>query len=130
LLGHPEFGERDSYIAGAVLVSGIYRESADASPTEKSYFGSDASKYEERSALPGILNTGTPLLLAWSVLDPPRLVAEGQKLKELLCHSPAHCPHTTVLKSRDDLASAFAADASLAAPTLELIREIEARGLP
>jgi hypothetical protein len=50
-----------------------------------------------------------------------------------VCHSPAHCPHTTVLKGRDGLASFFAPDApdaSLAAPTLELIREIEARGLP
>jgi acetyl esterase/lipase len=130
LLAHPEFSERDSDIAGAVLVSGIYRPSDDASATEKSYFGSDASKYGERSAFPGILRTETPLLLAWSTFDPPRLVAEGEKLKELLCHSPAHCPHTTVFRSRNGLASAFAPDASLAEPTLELIREIEARGLP
>ena len=130
LLAHPEFSERDSDIAGAVLVSGIYRPSDDASATEKSYFGSDASKYGERSAFPGILKTETPLLLAWSTLDPPRLVAEGEKLKELLCHSLAHCPHTTVFRSRNGLASAFAPDASLAEPTLELIREIEARGLP
>jgi acetyl esterase/lipase len=130
LLAHPEFRERDSDIAGAVLISGIYRSSADAAATEKSYFGSDASKYEERSAFPGILKTETPLLVAWSALDPPRLVTEGEKLKEMLCHSPAHCPHTTVLRNRDGFASAFAPDASLAAPTLELIREIEARGLP
>ena len=130
LLGHREFQERDGDIAGAMLVSGIYRGSADADATEKSYFGNDASKYDERSAFPGILNTETPLLLAWSRLDPPRLVAEGEKLKELLCHSPAHCPHTTVLRNREGLASAFGPDASLAGPTLELIREIEARGLP
>ena len=91
----------DSDIAGAVLISGIYRSSADAGATEKSYFGSDASKYEERSAFPGILKTETPLLVAWSALDPPRLVAEGEKLKDMLCHSPAHCPHTTVLRNRD-----------------------------
>lgn len=130
LLAHPEFRERDSDIAGAVLISGIYRSSTDAAATEKSYFGSDASKYEERSAFPGILKTETPLLVAWSALDPPRLVAEGEKLKDMLCHSPAHCPHTTVLRNRDGFASAFAPDASLAEPTLELIREIEARGLP
>jgi acetyl esterase/lipase len=133
LLAHREFWERDSDIAGAVLVSGIYHPSAEAGATEKSYFGSDASKYEERSAFPGILKIETPLLLAWSALDPPRQVAEGEKLRERLCHSPAQCPHTTVLKNRDGLASFFAPDApdaSLAAPTLELIREIEARGLP
>ena len=52
LLAHPEFQDRDSTIAAAVLVSGIYHASADASAAEKSYFGSDASKYDARSAFP------------------------------------------------------------------------------
>lgn len=132
-LAHREFQERDSVVAGAVLVSGIYRSSADASATEKSYFGADTSKYEERSAFPGILNIETPILLAWSVVDPPRLVAQGEKLKELLCHSATHCPHTTVLRNRDSLSSVLATDApgeSLAEPIRELVREIEVRGLP
>ena len=132
-LGHPEFQERDSNVAGAVLVSGLYRLSADAGAAEKSYFGTDPSKYAERSAFPGILDTETPLLVAWSATDPPHLVAQGEKLRELLCKAPAHCPHTTVLSARDSLASVFGLDASsssLAEPTLELVREIEARGLP
>jgi acetyl esterase/lipase len=132
-LGHPELQDRDSDVAAAVLVSGIYRPSADASAAEKSYFGSDASKYDGRSAFPGILNIDTPLLLAWSALDPPRLIAQGEKLKELLCNSPTHCPHTTILKNKNGLASAYGLDpsgGSLAEPTLELVREIEARGMP
>jgi acetyl esterase/lipase len=132
-LAHPEFQERDSDVAGVVLVSGIYRIDADASATEKSYFGGDASKYDERSAFPGILKIGTPILLAWSAHDPPHLVAQGEKLKELLCNSAAHCPHTTLLAKRDSLPSIFGSDSSngsLAKPTLELVREIEARGLP
>jgi acetyl esterase/lipase len=132
-LGHPELQARDSTVAGAVLVSGIYHPGEDADAAEKTYFGADASKYDERSAFPGILNIETPLLLAWSALDPPRLVAQGQKLKQLLCNSATHCPHTTVLRNRDSLASVFAVDApgeGLAGPTLELVREIEARGLP
>ena len=130
LLAHPEFQERDSDVAAAVLVSGIYHSGADASDAEKSYFGADISKYDERSAFPGILNIDTPILLAWSALDPPRLVAQGEGLKERLCHSPTHCPHTKVLRSRGSLASVFAASESLAEPMLELVREIEARGLP
>jgi acetyl esterase/lipase len=133
LLAHPEFQASDSSVAGAVLVSGIYRSSSDASATEKSYFGSDPSKYEERSAFPGILNIETPILLAWSAVDPPRLVAQGEKLKELLCNSATHCPHTTVLRNRDSLPSVLEADADgkgLAEPIRELVREIEARGLP
>ncbi|WP_291685079.1 carboxylesterase family protein [Bradyrhizobium sp.] len=133
LLGHPEFQDSDSSIAAAVLVSGIYHASADAGAAEKSYFGADASQYDARSAFPGILNIQTPLLLAWSAVDPPRLVAEGEKLKQLLCNSATHCPHTTVLRDRANLASVFGLDpsgGSLAQPTLELVREIEARGLP
>jgi acetyl esterase/lipase len=132
-LAHPEFQERDPGIAGVVLVSGLYRLSADATDAEKSYFGTDASKYDQRSAFPGILDIDTPILLAWSVLDPPHLVAQGERLKELLCNSATHCPHITVLKSREGLSSIFGLDASggsLAQPTLELVREIEARGLP
>ncbi len=133
LLGHPELQNKDSVVAAAVLISGVYRVGPDASAAEKSYFGSDAGKYGARSALPGILDIETPLLLAWSEVDPPRLVAQGEKLKEELCHSLTHCPHITILSARDSLASVFAPDAasaSLAEPTLELVREIETRGLP
>jgi acetyl esterase/lipase len=132
-LAHPEFQASDSSVAGAILVSGIYRSSEDAGATEKSYFGEDPGKYDERSVFPGILNIGTPLLLSWSVLDDPRLVAQGEKLKELLCNSPTHCPQTTVLRTSHSLASVFGPDASggsLAGPMLEFVREIEARGLP
>ena len=132
-LAHPEFQELDSNVAGVVLVSGIYRISTDASATEKSYFGSDASKYDERSAFPGILKIEKPILLAWSVRDPPSLIAQAEKLKELLCHSTSHCPRTTVLDKRESLPSIFSTDTSggsLAKPTLELVREIESRGLP
>jgi acetyl esterase/lipase len=130
-LAHPEFQERDSGIAAVVLVSGIYRLNADATDAEKSYFGADTSQYDQRSVFPGILNVDTPILLAWSVMDPPHLIAQGEKLKELLCNSPSHCPHTTLLKNRDGLASIFTLDGGgLAEPTLELIREIQARGLP
>jgi acetyl esterase/lipase len=132
-LAHPKLQERDSGVAGVVLVSGIYRSSADADATEKSYFGADAGKYDERSVFPGILNIETPILLAWSALDSPRLVAQGEKLKELLCNSATHCPRTTVLRNRDSLSSVFGLDGSggsLAEATLQLVREIEARGLP
>jgi acetyl esterase/lipase len=133
LLGHPEFQEADSGVAGAVLVSGIYVPDASASPAEKSYFGDDPGKYQARSALPGILDVETTMLLAWSAQDSPRLIAQGEKLKARMCNAPAHCPRITVLRNRDNLAAIFAPDApdgGLAQSTLELVREIEARGLP
>jgi acetyl esterase/lipase len=132
-LAHPEFQVDGPGVAGVVLVSGIYRAGPDASAAEKVYFGDDASQYEHRSAFPGILHIETPILLAWSAVDPPRLIEQGEQLKEFLCSAPAHCPHVTVLKERQNLSSVFGLDdagGSLVEPTLELIREIEARGLP
>ena len=133
-LAHQEFQEGDSDVAGAVLVSGIYRSGSDAGEDEKSYFGTDASKYDQRSALPGILKVELPMVLAWSAQDTPRLVTQGEKLKALLCGAE-HCPRTKILGKRESsLASAFGlddgADANLADPTLQLVREIETRGLP
>jgi acetyl esterase/lipase len=132
-LAHREFQPDDSDIAGAVLVSGIYQPSVDGGDGERAYFGADSSKYGERSALPGLLDVQLPLMLAWSATDPPRLVTQGETLSQLLCNSVAHCPRTRVLKTRDSLASGFGTDPTsngLAELTLELVQEIEARGLP
>jgi len=132
-LAHRELQADDSDIAGAVLVSGIYRPSPDDGDGARAYFGDDAGKYADRSALPGLLSVQLPLMLAWSATDPPRLVSQGEMLKALLCNSVSHCPRTKVLKTRENLASGFGSDASdngLAELTLELVQEIEARGLP
>ena len=56
-LAHKEFQEADNYIAGTVLVSGIYRPDAEIGEGAKSYFGVDTSKYAERSIFPGILRS-------------------------------------------------------------------------
>jgi len=132
-LAHPEFQLSGPGVAGVVLVSGLYRLGAEASAAEKAYFGDDPSKYQERSAFPGIVHVETPILLAWSIMDSAQIIAQGEKLKEFLCNVPAHCPHTKVLDSREGLSSVFSFDISndsLAGATIELVREIEARGLP
>lgn len=71
-------------------------------------------------------------MLAWAAGDPADLVAQGEALKNELCGA-GHCPRTTVLRSRDGIASVFGLDGSpdsLAEPTLQLVRQLEARGLP
>ena len=132
-LAHPELQVRGHGVAGVVLVSGTYQIGADASEAEKAYFGGDASKYQERSAFPGIARVEIPILLSWAALDAPGLVIQGEKLRAFLCGVPAHCPQFRLLENRDGLSSVFAPDISgggLAEQTLELVRVIEARGLP
>jgi acetyl esterase/lipase len=131
-LAHKELQEADSDIAGAVLVSGIYRSGSDAADSERSYLGADARKYNDRSAFPGILEVEVPIVLAWSAADPPRLVTQGETLKAQLCNA-GHCPRTALLTKPDSPASVFDLDGSggsLAERTKQLLRQIETRGLP
>jgi acetyl esterase/lipase len=131
-LAHPEFRERDSHVAGAVLVSGVYRPTPDAGDGENSYFGTDASKYDSQSALPGLTTLDVPLVVAWSHADAPRFVAQGEKLKDMLC-SAGHCPRTSVLSTPTSPGSVFdldGASADLHDRLRQLIGQIDARGLP
>jgi acetyl esterase/lipase len=131
-LAHKEFQATDSDVAGVVLVSGIYHGGADAADGERSYLGTDASKYNDRSAFPGILEVEVPIVLAWSSADPPPLVAQGEKLKDSLCKA-GHCPRTAMLVNRGSPASVFDLDGSggsLPERTRQLLSQIETRGLP
>ncbi|MBH5403091.1 carboxylesterase family protein [Bradyrhizobium sp. CNPSo 4010] len=132
LLAHPELQTAGADVAGIVLVSGVYRVGKDASDSEKAYLGTDATQYDKRSVFPGILNVDVPIVLAWAADDSAGLVAQGETLKKTLCGA-GHCPRSTLLRSRDGIASAFGLDGSgdsLAEPTLLLVRQLEARGLP
>ncbi len=131
-LSHSEFQESDSSVAGAVLVSGIYRPDNDPSEGEKSYFGSDTSKYDSQSALPGLTKIDVPLVVAWSTADAQRFVAQGEKLKNILCGA-GHCPRFALLSKASSPASVFDLDgtsADLHDRLRQLIGQIDARGLP
>lgn len=132
LLAHPELQADRADAAAVVLVSGIYRIGKDASDSEKAYFGTDTSLYDKRSVFPGILNVEEPILLAWAANDPAKLIAQGETLQKTLCGA-GHCPRSTILRSHDGIAAAFGLDGSgdsLAEPTLLLVHQLEARGLP
>ena len=132
LLAHPEFQTDRAEVAAVVLVSGIYRAGTDANDSEKAYLGGDATKYDKRSVFPGILNVDVPIVLAWAADDAAGIIAQGETLKKTLCGA-GHCPRSALLRSRDGIASAFGLDGSgdsLAEPTLLLVHQLEARGLP
>src|SRR4051812_35994958 len=132
LLAHPELQTDRADVAAVVLISGVYRAGKDASDSEKAYLGSDASQYNKRSVFPGILNVDVPIVLAWAADDSAGITAQGETLKKTLCGA-GHCPRSALLRSRDGIASAFGLDGSgdsLAEPTLLLVHQLEARGLP
>jgi acetyl esterase/lipase len=131
-LAHPEFQDADSNVAGAVLVSGIYHVGDDISDGERSYLGADKNKYDARSAFPGILEVESPIIVAWSAVDPPRQIAQAETLRQRLCKA-GHCPRVAEVTDRDTPASVFdlnGAGKSLAERTKQLIDQIAMRELP
>jgi len=132
MLAHPELQTDRAEVAGVVLVSGFYRAGKDASDSVKAYLGADAAQYDKRSVFPGILNVDVPIVLAWSADDAAGVIAQGETLKKTLCGA-GHCPRASLLRNRDGIAAAFGLDGSgdsLAEPTLLLMHQLEARGLP
>lgn len=71
-LAHPQFsGAARSALAGAILVSGLYdTKTMEKDARFKSYFGEDPSSYLPQSALPGVVESPTPLLVTLSEFDP------------------------------------------------------------
>ena len=71
-LAHPALRLSDDGVRGAILVSGIY-DTVRAEPNEylHAYFGDDPTQLAARSALPGLLQAGVPLLITSAEQDPP-----------------------------------------------------------
>ncbi|MFL6696526.1 MAG: alpha/beta hydrolase [Vitreoscilla sp.] len=86
-VARPEFHAPGPALAGAMLLSGVYRvtpELVAQSPTYPSYFGSDAARYAERSSLDGLVAGSTPLWVGQAALDPPQFKAQAELLRERL----------------------------------------------
>jgi acetyl esterase/lipase len=84
-VGHPRFHvEPGGGIAGAILLSGLFDPSSvDPGPGLQAYFGTDASVYPRRSALPGMAASRVPLLVAYAELDPSDFHEQAEQAPEV-----------------------------------------------
>jgi acetyl esterase/lipase len=121
-------GERP-IIAGAILTSGVSYDLGHKVSIWKAYYGSDVSKYPERSSLPGLLKTATPLLVTDAELDPPLMRQQTEELVK--ARAAAGKPvRTAYAPNHSHLSELFAvgtADHSLSGPVLEFVRQISER---
>jgi acetyl esterase/lipase len=84
-VARPEFHAAGTHLAGAMLLSGVYRvtpELVAQSPTYPAYFGNDSARYLERSSLDGLIACGTPLWVGQAELDPPQFKAQAELLRD------------------------------------------------
>jgi len=83
-----------SGLAGALMLSGLYRitpELVATGPTYPGYFGKDPSKHEEESSLRGLVASRVPLWVGNAELDPPFIEEQGKFLLDALC-AAGKCP--------------------------------------
>jgi acetyl esterase/lipase len=127
-VSHPEFYKvKDGGLAGAVMVSGIY--DLNASPLgdpEIAYFGSDPSRYAERSSLQGLLATKIPLMIAAAELDPPRFVEQFNLLKQASCKGPNGCARATMVPQHSHMSEVYAINAVGSRLTDEILEFVKA----
>jgi acetyl esterase/lipase len=126
-VSHPEFYKaKDGGLAGAIMVSGIY--DLTASPVgapEIAYYGSDPSRYAERSSMQGLLATKIPLMITAAELDPPRFVEQFELMKQASCKRPSGCAHSFMLPQHSHMSEVYAintADTRLTDEILEFVK--------
>jgi acetyl esterase/lipase len=126
-VSHPEFHKvKGGGLAGAVMVSGLYDLAASpAGDAEIAYFGSDPSRYAERSSLQGLLATKIPLMVTAAELDPPRFVEQYELIKQASCKRPGGCAHAFMLPQHSHISEVYAintADTRLTDEILEFVK--------
>jgi triacylglycerol lipase len=85
-LAHPQFHVAPGGgVAGAMMTSGLYdTAAAESNPPLQSYFGIDPSLYAQRSAVPGLVASKVPMLLACAELDPPDFHEQSEQMHAAL----------------------------------------------
>lgn len=100
-----------SGVAGALLLSGLYRLSTDVKlpPNIVAYFGADPGKYEERSPFKGLLANQVPLWVATSAFDTLVLESQAQLLKDSLC-GMGRCPAFASFANHNHMSEVYSVD--------------------
>jgi triacylglycerol lipase len=118
-LGHSQFhAAPGGGIAGAIMVSALFDPSsvtAGTSSSVQAYFGTDASVYAQRSALPGMVQSRVPMLLAYAELDPSDFHRQAEQAHTVLCEA-RRCPPLVQLQGHSHMSEVYAintADSSL-----------------
>ena len=99
-------------IAGAILVSGVFDPASfPPVPNVQAYFGSDASLYARRSALPGMAASRIPMLLAYAELDPSEFHEQSEQAHSILCQA-GRCRPMLQLRGHSHMSEVYAINTS------------------
>lgn len=118
---HPKDGPD---VVGAILISGVYR-SASLRPSDRPYFGADASQYEARMPASHVGESKLPLFLVTAEFDPIFLAPDTYDLAARICVRDSKCPRFAWLKGHNHLSETMSLgskDEGLGRQILDFIR--------
>ena len=123
---HPEFHKvKDGGLAGAIMVSGIYDLTATPlGETERAYFGTDPSRYAERSSLQD-LATKRPADDGRRRTGPARLRLQFDLMKQATCKRASGCARTFNVPQHSHMSEVYAintADTRLTDDILDFVK--------
>jgi acetyl esterase/lipase len=126
-VSHPELHKvKGGGLTGAIMVSGLYDLTASpVGDAEIAYFGSDPSRYAERSSLKGLVETKIPLMITAAELDPPRFVEQFNLAKQSICKGANGCARSYMLPQHSHMSEVYAintADTRLTDQILEFVK--------
>jgi hypothetical protein len=114
-------------LAGAIMVSGLYDLTASpVGDAELAYFGSDPSRYAERSSLMGLVESKTPLMITAAELDPPRFIEQYELVKQASCKRPSGCARTYMLPQHSHMSEVYAINTEDTRLTDEILEFVKA----
>jgi acetyl esterase/lipase len=115
-------------IAGGVMISGIFdTTTAENNPPLQAYFGKDTSLYAARSALPGLIASKVPMLLAYAELDPEDFHKQSEQLNAALCQA-GRCAELFKLIGHSHMSELYAvntADTSFTEPLRRFLARLK-----
>jgi triacylglycerol lipase len=109
-IGHPRFhAAPGGGLAGAILLSGLFDPATITGENRslRAYFGSDAARYHEMSALPGMVRSRVPMLLAFAELDPSDFHEQSEQARGALCEAK-RCPALLQLQGHSHMSEVYA----------------------
>jgi acetyl esterase/lipase len=110
-LFHPALAAPKPGVVGVVLASGFYRVTEDnRAPNIAAYFGSDASKFEDRSPLTHVGAETIPLLLTVAEFDPGVLAAPTFQLADAITQKTGKAPRVLWLKGHNHVSTVLSFD--------------------
>lgn len=109
-VSHPELHKvKGGGLAGAIMVSGLYDlTGSPLGDAEIAYFGTDPSRYAERSSLKGLVESRTPLMISAAELDPPRFIEQFDLARQAICKGSSGCARTFMLPQHSHMSEVYA----------------------